>query len=204
VLRDRHIELEYADLYLASVEFPDISRFAGLVFLGGAMSVNDGLPYLGREEDAICQALHSGQPVLGLCLGAQLLAKVSGARVYASAATEIGWFPVKFTPEASHDSLFRSAGSEATVFQWHYETFDLPSAATLLATSEACPHQAFRLGNAWGLQFHLEVTPAMIADWCEQDANCTTGHELDHPIDSNGADNTSLAEAVFGAWADLL
>jgi GMP synthase-like glutamine amidotransferase len=121
-------------------------------------------------------------------------------------AKEIGWFPLAFTPEASRDRLFAGLERE-TVFHWHGETFALPEGAVRLAESALCANQAYRLGEtAWGLQFHLEVTPAMIADWCLQDANCGDVHELTAPIDAglHTERMITLSERVFGAWCDLL
>jgi len=145
--------------------------------------------------------------VLGVCLGAQLVAKALGARVYRNPEREIGWFAVRPASAASEDSLFRGFCDSETVFHWHGETFDLPANASLLASSERCRHQAFRVGSCiYGLQFHLEVTPEMIADWCRQDANCGDVRELDSLPDPyhNAARLVELSRQVFGEWADLL
>jgi GMP synthase (glutamine-hydrolysing) len=204
VLAARGIELVYVDWYRDGVGPVDLSSAAGLIFLGGTMSVNDGLPYLLREEEVIQEASASGKPVLGLCLGAQLIAHAMGVPVYLSRAQEIGWCDVSFTQEASADPLFRGAGRRATLFQWHNETFDLPAGATLLGSSEVCVNQAFRLRRMWGMQFHLEVTPEMIAEWCYKSENCGTSGEPDHAIDPAAIDTRELAESVFGAWTVLL
>ncbi len=180
----RNIEIEYADLYLPETRLPEISAFDGLIFMGGPMSVNDPLPYLAREMCAIRDAAARRQPVLGICLGAQLTAKALGARVYPAAQKEIGWFDVHLTDAAQDDPLFAGIPRTASVFHWHGETFDLPPDATLLASSERCAHQAFRLGDSiYGLQFHLEITPEMIEDWCRQDANSGDVREIDAPLD---------------------
>jgi len=206
-LEARGIGTEYADLYCGPARLPDPEDFAGLVFMGGPMSANDSLPYLRQEMDWIAAAAERGQPVLGICLGAQLIAKAMGARVYRNAVKEIGWFAIDLTPEGARDPLFAAGGARETVFHWHGETFDLPPGATLLASSEACRNQAFRVGqHVYGLQFHLEVTPEMIADWCMQDANCGDVRELAHPIDpqANAANLDLLSRSVFGNWCDLL
>jgi GMP synthase-like glutamine amidotransferase len=207
VLEERGIAIEFADLYLPGSQAPETATAAGLIFMGGPMSVNDGLPYLEQEAQYIRQAADAGQPVLGVCLGAQLAAKALGARVYSNPVSEIGWFAIRPTEAARQDPLFGGFRDSETVFHWHGQTFDLPCDATLLAGSERCRHQAFRLGSCiYGLQFHLEVTPEMIADWCEQDANCADVRELDSLPDPyhNAARLVELSRQVFGAWADLL
>ena len=206
-LERRGIGIDYADLYQPGAAAPDPARYDGLIFMGGAMSVNDGLPYLEREARWIAQAMEAGRPVLGVCLGAQLIAKALGARVYRNPVKEIGWFEIELTGEGAADPLFAGAAQRETVFQWHGETFDLPPGARWLASSPACRHQAFRIGDsAYALQFHLEVTPEMIADWCSQDLNCGDMREVRTPIDYayNAARLAALAQQVFGRWCDLL
>jgi GMP synthase (glutamine-hydrolysing) len=201
------LSLEYADLYRPDAKLPEVEDAAGLIFLGGPMSVNDPLPYLKHETDAIVQAVERKQPVLGICLGSQLIARALGGRVYPNQRKEIGWFDIHLTEAASSDQLFSGMNPSETVFQWHGETFDLPARAARLASSEACANQAFRLGsNVYGLQFHLEVTPAMIADWCDQDENCGDVRELEGPLDPwrNSERLVVLSQMVFGLWCDLL
>ena len=179
--------------------------YAALIFLGGPMSVNDDLPYLRREMEIIREAIGRLQPVLGICLGAQLIAKALGAKVYANAQKEIGWFDLHFTPAAAADPLFSGLKTE-TVFHWHGETFDLPSGADLLASSELCRNQAFRVNShVYGLQFHLEVTPAMVADWSVQDENCGDVRELRSPVDpsANSSRLAVLSDLIFGRWWDF-
>ncbi|MGB9456484.1 MAG: gamma-glutamyl-gamma-aminobutyrate hydrolase family protein [Bryobacteraceae bacterium] len=206
-LANRGIAIDYADLYQPGAAAPDPAGYDGLIFMGGAMSVNDGLPYLEQEARWIAEAVEAGRPVLGVCLGAQLIAKALGARVYPNPVKEIGWFEIDLTAEGAADPLFAGAGPRETVLQWHGETFDLPAGARWLASSSACRHQAFRIGRgAYALQFHLEVTPEMIADWCAQDSNCGDWRELRSPIDEayNAARLKGLACQVFGRWCELL
>jgi GMP synthase-like glutamine amidotransferase len=160
------------DLWQGEAEPRDLGSAAGLIFLGGPMSANDDLPYLRREIQIIQKAAANGVPVLGVCLGAQLIAKALGSRVYKSRVKEIGWFPVSWTQDAREDALFAGLGEPETVFHWHGETFDLPEGAVRLAESEACPNQAFRYGRrVYGLQFHLEVMPEMIVEWRDAEVN---------------------------------
>ncbi|MGW8194292.1 MAG: type 1 glutamine amidotransferase, partial [Desulforhopalus sp.] len=142
---------------------PAPDSFDLLIIMGGPMSVNDEErhPWLRMEKRFIRQVINLGTPVLGICLGAQLIASCKGEAVYPNRRKEIGWFPVQGITHRE-ETIF-SFPSQFEVFHWHGETFDLPSAAILLASSEACINQAFQLGpSVIGLQFHLEVTPASV------------------------------------------
>lgn len=203
-LTARDIEYEYADLYAG--DEPDIHSADGLVLMGGPMSANDNLPYLRREMELIGEAASAGLPILGVCLGSQLIAKALGARVYKNPVKEIGWYKVHWTEAAARDPLHQGLSSSETVFQWHGETFDLPPGAELLATSRACRHQAYRVGsNIYGLQYHLEVTPHIVADWLRQDANCGDLREIRTPVDphAHAPRLKELAAQVFGRWCSL-
>jgi len=148
----------------------DWREVCGLVALGGPMNADDvaSFPYLLWERDWLGEAIRREIPALGVCLGAQLLARALDARVYPNPVREIGWHTVTLTVACESDPLFVGATSPATVFQWHGDTFDLPPGAVLLASGATCHHQAFRYGeNAWGLQFHIEVTPQLIRSWME-------------------------------------
>jgi GMP synthase-like glutamine amidotransferase len=209
-LSERGIEFEYADLYLPGTVPPPLIGYDGLILLGGPMSVNDRLAgsisWIDIELQIIRVAVRSDLPVLGVCLGAQMIAKAMGAPVRRNAHAEVGWFPITCTPSAATDRLFHGLRTEA-VFHWHGETFDLPPGAVLLATSELCRNQAFRMGErVYGLQFHLEVTPEMIEDWCRQDENSCDVRELAAPLDAtlNSSRMGELAGVIFGGWCDML
>ncbi|OPY84141.1 MAG: glutamine amidotransferase [Syntrophus sp. PtaU1.Bin208] len=142
----------------ASLPSPDEIDF--LIVLGGPMSVNeeDRYPWLLHEKQFIRRCIERGKSVLGICLGAQLIASALGARVYRNSAKEIGWFPIEAIP-STQEAIFRFPPA-IEVFHWHGETFDLPAGAIPLARSEGCENQAFQLGRSViGLQFHLETTP---------------------------------------------
>jgi GMP synthase (glutamine-hydrolysing) len=206
VLRARGVEVEYADLYREGAALPDIAAYDALIFLGGPMSVNDDLPDLRHEMECIREAMAQRQPVLGICLGAQLIARAAGATVRRNPAKEIGWYGLHFTEAAGDDRLFHGLSRE-TVFHWHGETFDLPDGAELLAWSDLCRNQAFRIGeHVYGLQFHLEVTPVMIADWCVQDENCGDVRELESVINPyfNASRLVELSCEVFGRWCGMI
>ncbi|HQI74103.1 MAG TPA: type 1 glutamine amidotransferase [Smithella sp.] len=141
-------------------EFPDLRKIDFLVVMGGPMSVNDEgkLPWLVAEKQFIWDTIAKNKPVLGICLGAQLIANVLGARVYPNKEKEIGWFPIHGI--ATNDKTIFEMPASLKVFQWHGETFDLPAGAVRLAKSDVCENQAFQIGTSViGLQFHLETTP---------------------------------------------
>ncbi len=148
---------------------PTVGRNDALMVLGGAMGVNDigRVPFLLGLKEYIRRTVDSGIPYLGICLGGQLLASAFGAAVIAGRWGERGTLPVKLTDNGLSDPLFAGFSAEFTTFQWHDDSFDLPEGSVLLASSVACPHQAFRVSErAWGVQFHPEVTAAIIRNWC--------------------------------------
>lgn len=147
---------------------PALDACEAIISLGGPMNVyeTDTYPFLRDEEDYIREALDKNIPFLGICLGAQLLAKACGAPVIKAPREEIGWFTVAVTPDARHDALFGNFASKLDVFQWHQDMFALPRGAVLCATGDICRNQAFRIGEcAWGLQFHPEMTKEMLNSW---------------------------------------
>lgn len=142
---------------------PNVAKVDFLIVMGGPMSVNDErhLPWLVAEKRFIGDMISRGKPVLGVCLGAQLIANVLGSKVYPNVKREIGWFPIHATSTSGYQDRAFKFPSECRVFHWHGETFDLPDGAVRLARSAACQNQAFQFGsNVIGLQFHLETTPA--------------------------------------------
>jgi GMP synthase-like glutamine amidotransferase len=206
-LESAGVAFEYVDLPAGPSPAIPLESAGGLVFMGGPMSANDDLPCIHRELEIIRQAAAAGKPVLGICLGAQLIAKALGARVYRNPVKEIGWFPVEWTEAACRDPLLAGLSGPETVFHWHGETFDLPRGAEWLAQSDRCRHQAFRAGaGVDGLPVHLEVTPEMIADWVAQDLNSGDVRELAAPLDPrvNAARLAELSNLVFGRWARIV
>jgi GMP synthase (glutamine-hydrolysing) len=144
------------------------SEFAGLLLMGGPMGVYERgrFPHLRNEIDLVREALDREVPVLGICLGSQILAAAAGARVHRGPAKEIGWAPIRLRPAGAADPVLGLIPDGAFVFHWHGDTFELPSGAVLLASSDLYAHQAFRLGRAaYGLQFHPEVTEEMVREF---------------------------------------
>jgi GMP synthase-like glutamine amidotransferase len=164
----RGYPLALSRLY-AGDPLPVLDDFDRLVVMGGPMSVGDtdAYPWLAPERALIAEAVAGGKSVVGVCLGAQLIAAALGARVYRNAQKEIGWLPVRLTAEAGALDLCDGLPVEQTVFHWHGDTFDLPAGTVHLAESEGCANQAFLVdGRVLGLQFHLESTPESVAAIC--------------------------------------
>ncbi len=150
----------------------DLDSAAGVVMLGGPMNVyqEKQYPFLKKEDLFIRRVLREEIPFLGICLGSQLLAKACGGVVTQSPEQERGWYDVQLTREGQQDDLFRGLGQTLSVFQWHDDTFAVPDGGTLLATGRPCRNQAFKMGScAYGLQFHMEVTAAMVKAWSEEE-----------------------------------
>jgi GMP synthase-like glutamine amidotransferase len=146
---------------------PESGAQDAAIVLGGPMNVYEEAihPFLREEDRFLRGAAGRGLPVLGICLGAQLIAKAAGAAVTKNRVKEVGWYTVSLTEDGVRDPLFRELPPSLTVLQWHEDTFEIPAAGTLLATGRSCLNQAFRVGNSWGLQFHLEVDRPMLKDW---------------------------------------
>jgi GMP synthase (glutamine-hydrolysing) len=207
MLRRAGFRIRYVNFSRQPDERPDVSRYNGLVVLGGPMNVDqqDRFPHLTTEVAAIRDALARDIPILGICLGAQLLAAALGAHVRPHTVREIGWYPLHPTPAAGHDPLCRHLGERQHVFQWHAYTFDLPAGAVHLASTPTCPNQAFRHGDrAYGLQFHLEADEHLIQREAEA---AGPEHHLEHILrdtHSHAPHALTLSQRVFGEFIELL
>jgi GMP synthase-like glutamine amidotransferase len=163
-LRRRGVRYEVRNREKGQAFPDDLRRHAALAILGGEMSANDPLPSLRQAEALILQAVRDGVPVLGHCLGGQLMARALGATVSAGPVPEIGWQPMEVLDTATARAWFGASGSHP-VFHWHHETFELPAGAERLAGSVACPNQAFAIGPHLAIQFHVEIDRAKLMAW---------------------------------------
>jgi GMP synthase (glutamine-hydrolysing) len=174
LLRDSGIRIRFVNFGREPHAHVDVRRYDGLVVLGGPMNVDqaDHLPHLRTEMEAIRAVVNSGKPMLGICLGAQLLAAAMGGDVRPNHVPEIGWYRLHALQAAHEDRLFRHFERRPHyVFQWHAYTFAPPPGAVPLAWTRNCRNQAYRLGDgAWGLQFHLEADEALIGRWLTSDS----------------------------------
>ncbi len=186
----------------------------GLIVLGGPMGVYEEkkFPWMTAELNAIRQCLDSSLPVLGICLGSQMLAAAAGGQVFRGALPEVGWYPITLTEEGHLDPLLLGLPGEFNAFHWHGDTFTLPEGAVRLASSDYYPNQVFKLGrNAYGFQCHLEVTEQMVRTWASLYAKELTpqgGPNRPERIENELAANSrvlfAIAEQVFIRFAALL
>jgi len=169
-LTARDAEIRYTRFFAGDTP-PALESYDFLIVMGGPMSVLDEaeFPWLVAEKVAVRTAMAAGKPVLGICLGAQLMASALGASIHKNPVKEIGWFPITAVEHGAPAFHFPSS---ANVFHWHGETFDIPANAVRLAQSDSCRNQAFQFGSkAIGLQFHLESTPHTVQSLLENCAN---------------------------------
>ena len=217
MIRARGHRIRYVNFQRHPDAEPSLDRYQALVILGGPMHVKDAdrHAHLLTECRLIEQALARQIPVLGICLGAQLLAHVLGARVAPARRPEIGWYPIRpCTPAVADDPVLHPLDVERPVFQWHSYGFDIPAGAVHLAESDDCPGQAIGYeGIAWGFQFHLELDEGLIRRWLNSSGYLREleasglGHTPAGILEDTQrhlADTRRLAERVFGNWLNRL
>ena len=171
VLEKQGADYRVVRLFHGEMPAEEWEHVRALIILGGPMNVDEeeNFPFLRWEKRIIRAAIDEAVPMLGVCLGAQLIAATLGTPVFHGPVKEIGWSPISITPHGQVDSLLGYLPESATVFQWHGDGFDLPPGAIRLASSAHYSTQAFRVGKTiYGLQFHLEVTPRMIERWIDE------------------------------------
>ncbi len=194
---------QYARLYAGDALPDDPRAYDWIVAMGGTMNVyeDERFPFLRAETAFLRTALAARVPVLGVCLGAQLIARACGARVVKSPQPEVGWFPITLTPAAAADPACDGLPPSLIVLQWHEDMAEVPAGAVLLASSPACPVQAFRIGSALALQFHVEMTHELLLKWTEDKPH------LRHIADDHaryGADLDRHAAQLYARlWASI-
>ena len=184
-------------------------QYCAIIILGGPMAVYDNLGYLTREQELIRNAVRNEVPVLGICLGSQLIAQAIGGRVYKGPKKEIGWFNVNITDHGLKTLFEGIKHKTLRVFQWHGDTYDLPPTADIIASSTLYP-QAFRYGTAVGIQFHLEVNGEMIQRWLQEYSEEIFKEHID-PQDiklynerRNVADLNDACKVVYSNFSKLI
>jgi GMP synthase-like glutamine amidotransferase len=197
-------------------ELPAWGGFAGIVVMGGAMGAyeDEAHPWLSAEKRLIAQAVAAGHPYWGVCLGAQLLAASLGANVAPGPRPELGVMAVRLTPEAASDPVFACAPAEFSTLQWHGDTYELPAGARRLAESDLYEQQAFVIGRAYALQFHLEVDARLALEWMEipeyieeleRLGGAGTPAALLEQVAAIEPYSVPLARGLFGRWlADVV
>ncbi len=186
LLRNAGFRIKYVNFERYPDTEPSLEGYEGLIVLGGPMNVDEtrDYPFLETEVRLITDAMERGFPILGICLGSQLLAKALGAKIKKNPEKEIGWYDVSPTEEGTSDPLISTFSGVERIFQWHGDTFELPEGAVRLASSPLCRNQAFRFGeDIYGFQFHLEVDEPMIERWLNVPANKEEIEALNGKVD---------------------
>lgn len=186
----------------------DVRGAGGLVFMGGSMSVNDPLPWIDDSLRLIRQAADVALPVLGHCLGGQLIARALGATIHPNPVKEIGWLPTQVLDNPVAQQWFGEEITSPLLYHWHGETFTLPTDATLILSSTHCRHQGFVAGRMLALQCHVEMTTAMVRDWAQQgaaelyptSATVQSAQDMLHDLNARVAALHEVADRLYGRW----
>jgi GMP synthase (glutamine-hydrolysing) len=194
-------------------ENPPEETYSGLIIMGGSMNAHedDQFPHLRQTVELIHQFHADGKPIMGVCLGAQLIARAFGSQVYPHRTPEIGFTAIRVASPSAQDLWLKDCPEELHLMQWHFDTFDLPSQATLLMTNDVCQNQAYRIGsNIYGFQFHLEVTPEIVMSWLVFKNDWIEAHypnleqQLEEQIQTYIRQSEKFAETVAEAWLNLV
>ena len=181
---------------------------SGLVFMGGPMSVNDEHPWIQQELALIRSAYRQGMPVLGHCLGGQLISKALGGEVTDNPVREIGWQPVRSSGSAAADDWLEGFDDGVELFHWHGEPFLMPVGAELILENDWCAHQAFAIGNILALQCHVEMTAPMVREWAElykdelddPSPAVQSGTEINRNLEARITTMQAVAEPLYRRW----
>ena len=190
----------------------DLDAVSGLMFMGGPGNVNQPTDWMNQEIELIQKAYASDTPVLGVCLGAQLMSKALGGDVHAGQSVEVGWHEVELLPAASRSPYFSGAAEKFLVFQWHAHVFTPPPFAEALAVSDCTECQAYAYKNSLAVQFHLELTEQIIRDLIQRygsdlegESDCVqNGDQILHEVNIRSQQVNALADIIFTPWFDSL
>lgn len=192
---------------------PPEGDYGGLILLGGPMNAHedDKFPHLQQAVSLIRQFHAEAKPVMGICLGAQLIARAFGSQVYPHSTPELGFSPLTVADPTAKEPWLQDCPKELHLMQWHFDTFDLPPQATLLMTNGVCKHQAYRIGsNIYGFQFHLEVTPEIVLAWLTLKTDWIEANyphldqQIKEQLKHHARSSAQFAEKVAQAWIDLI
>jgi GMP synthase (glutamine-hydrolysing) len=212
----KHLETRGARLYrwlATQEENPPEEIYSGLIIMGGSMNAHedDQFPHLRQTVELIHQFHADGKPIMGVCLGAQLIARAFGSQVYPHRIPEIGFSPIRVASSPAQEPWLKDCPEERYLMQWHFDTFDLPPQATLLMTNDICQNQAYRIGsNIYGFQFHLEVTPEIVMSWLALKNDWIEANyphlekQLEEQVQTYIRQSAQFAEKVADAWIDLV
>lgn len=209
-LKDRDIDFQVFNADIDREFPPSIEPYSALAVMGGGMSANDPLLTNRQAEILILQAMYRDLPVIGHCLGGQLMSRALGGEITRSPQPEIGWQPIQYLDDPAVQDWFGSDPTP-TVIHWHYETFSVPTGARLLATSGACPNQAFAMGKHLAMQFHIEIDRNKIDSWVRDDdpawdeaksryASVQDREQILSGVSENLAWHQSTADSIYGHW----
>lgn len=211
-LRQARLRVRYVNFSRDPGARPSLEGYAGLIVLGGPMNADqvDEYPNLATEVELLREASERGMQILGICLGAQLLAKALGATVSPARESEIGWYDLQLSKAGQSDELLREFANVQPMFQWHHDGFELPADTVQLASSTRCPVQAFRYrDHAYGFQFHLEVNEKLIERWLTLPAHANELAALAGSVDPEQIRQETrrqivmledLSRRTFGNW----
>jgi GMP synthase (glutamine-hydrolysing) len=214
VMDEREVEAVPVELDEGEA-LPDWREFDAVLVMGGPMGAYEEAdhPWLVPEKELVREAVEDGRPVLGICLGVQVLASALGADVRPMEdGAEVGLLPVELTEEGRKDPLFEGVTEPLVTLQWHGDTFQLPDGAMRLASSPAAENQAFKAGSSYGIQFHIEVTPEMAREWAEVPAYRDSlakalgrerGAEFLSEVERRAGELHPAAKRLFANWLDL-